>query len=781
MNKFTNGFETQYMTIQQAIVRGVVLLLFTTFSSAFSQKVPSWQRVTLPNAMSSGYFLDVHFLPNDPQYGFICGFDGNVLLTKDGGNTWTGIAIQGRPFLESIHFVDRMHGFVSGPGGVFKTSDGGLTWQEITDPGVNMSQIWGCYFVDKDNGLYIGGGCGGSPQVFVRTSDGGNSWTTYRGFEPESGLSDLILYDKNGLGFAVSSGVLWQTLNGGITWAPFTDISGPRAWAEEITNRGSSFLLPYAGDDCSGGGRSSGGANFTTDNGKTWKEYRGSKAMFGSFLIDQKKGWICGDAGEVLYTTNAGDTWEKINCGLNTANIDDLHFINDSIGWAVGEGVFKFTYRSVPDSFVIYPKAPFCNGDTITLIIPAEYRNISWNNGLGNSPILNITKSGTYIVSAFHSLLCRTFSDTVNINFEKPIQAELNIKNDTIFCKDESFDIAVLGVYASCRWSDGSSDSQRTFNRINRSDSLFIEVFDAKGCSKRLEIPSIKWANLEPPSVEVIGKTVLCNSDSTMLMAQMGYRSYIWSDGQKGRTVSITQPGEYTVRVIDSLGCEAVSLPVIISGIDLDNFLSSSFSGKKVLDFDSTVLGSKTCITLSFINRNSLMDYQLELPYIMRNIEFSMPMSQFPIRIKPGDSLSLDICFSPDSVGMWRDTIVFRDTCSSLVFPLKGKGVPFIIDQNSDCDVNITSTILSTGNQQLFDIRPHPIRNQLNLYALIKDITIHSLQLFDVYGKTYDFQVPSMMQSNQYAIPDHIPSGMYVPLIETSKGMIQLKPILIIK
>ncbi|MFN9957210.1 MAG: hypothetical protein ACK55I_29250, partial [bacterium] len=104
----------------------------------------------------------------------------------------------------------------------------------------------------------------------------------------------MILYDKNGLGFAVSSGVLWQTLNGGVTWAPFTDISGPRAWAEEITNRGSSFLLPYAGDDCSGGGRSSGGANFTTDNGKTWKEYRGSKAMFGSFLIDQRKGWICG-------------------------------------------------------------------------------------------------------------------------------------------------------------------------------------------------------------------------------------------------------------------------------------------------------------------------------------------------------------------------------------------------------------------------------------------------------------------------------------------------------
>jgi hypothetical protein len=266
-----------------------------------------------------------------------------------------------------------------------------------------------------------------------------------------------------------------------------------------------------------------------------------------------------------------------------------------------------------------------------------------------------------------------------------------------------------------------------------------------------------------------------------MLMAENGYRSYVWSDGQKGRTISITKPGEYTVTVIDSLGCEAISLPMIISGIDLDNFLSSSFSGKKELEFDSTVLGSKTCISLSFTNRNSLSDYQLELPFILRNIEFSMPMSQFPILIKPGDSLSLEICFSPDSVGIWRDTIVFRDTCSSLVFPLKGIGVPFIFDKKSDCDVNITSTILSTGNQQLFDIRPHPIKNQLNLYSFKKDITIHSFQLFDAFGKRHDLQIPSMMQNNQYTIPEHIPSGMYVPLIETSKGIIQMKPILIIK
>lgn len=769
------------MTIHQAIARGVVLLLFSTFSFAFSQKVPSWERVTLPNAMSSGYFLDVYFLPSDPQYGFICGFDGNILLTKDGGNTWTGITIQGRPFLESIHFVDRMHGFVSGPSGIYKSMDGGLTWTVITDLSVNMSQIWGCYFVDKNNGLYIGGGCGGSPQVFVRTSDGGNSWTTFRGFEPESGLSDLILYDKNGLGYAVSSGLLWQTRDGGMTWTPFTDIPGSRAWAEEITNKGSSFLLPYAGDDCSGGGRSSGGGNFTTDNGKTWKEYRGSKAMFGSYLIDGKKGWICGDAGEVLYTSNAGDTWEKINCGLNGANIDDLYFINDSIGWAVGEGVFKFTYRNVPDSFVIFPKAPYCHGDTITLAIPAEYRNISWNRGLGNSPLVQVTTTGTYIVTAFNSLLCRTFSDTVTIAFEQPIQAELSINRDTVFCKDETVELSVLGIFSSCKWSDGTTAIKRSINRMNKLDIEYLEVYDNKGCSKRLYLPSIKWSNPDPPTIEVLGKSVLCNSDSTILMAQSGYRSYVWNNGQKGRIISITKPGDYIVTVIDSLGCESVSLPMSISGIDLDNFLSSSFSGKRELEFDSTVLGSKTCIQLSFTNRNTQLDYQLELPYILRNIEFSMPMGQFPIRIKPGDSLTLSICFSPDSIGIWRDTIVFRDTCSSLIFPLKGTGIPFVINEKSDCDISVTSTIITTGHKQIFTIMPHPVREQLTIQSNVKDIIVQSVAVLDIYGNIHQVQYSTQLNMSHCIIPDHISSGMYIPLLQTEQGIIQLQPILIIK
>jgi photosystem II stability/assembly factor-like uncharacterized protein len=70
-------------------------------------------------------------LPSNPNYGWICGQNTNfVLRTKDGGETWAAsrlIGGTGQDFYESVHFVDSLHGFCSGPSGVFRTVDGGVS------------------------------------------------------------------------------------------------------------------------------------------------------------------------------------------------------------------------------------------------------------------------------------------------------------------------------------------------------------------------------------------------------------------------------------------------------------------------------------------------------------------------------------------------------------------------------------------------------------------------------------------------------------------------------
>ena len=112
-----------------------------------------------------------------------------VLLTEDGGRTWTNkIAdLAGElPLGEwgwKIHFLDDRVGFVSleslERGAILRTDDGGETWRrlEIDDPQMNKN-LEGIGFVDADTGWVGGWGdarfVGGFSSA---TADGGRTWT----------------------------------------------------------------------------------------------------------------------------------------------------------------------------------------------------------------------------------------------------------------------------------------------------------------------------------------------------------------------------------------------------------------------------------------------------------------------------------------------------------------------------------------------------------------------------------------------------------------------------
>ncbi len=318
------------------MVRRVVIGVLLCGGLAWAQY---WQRVPLPGQYDANYWLDVFFLPSNPQYGWICGFNGMVVRTTDGGRTWQGTQIPNAYQLESIHFVTPQVGYTSGPEGIWRSTDGGATWIQVTPQDTQQRAFWGTYFLSPTVGMVIGGGCGGTTQRFYRTTNGGATWSVFVGSEPNSGLTDVILY-PDGSGIAVSSGRLWRTSDSGQTWEVFAT-TGSAVWQEELTHVGQSYLLPFAGTSCSGQGNA-GGMRFSTDGGASWREYNTGQPMFGAFLLTPTKGWACGYNGSVYYTADGGQTWQLRNCGIDpTRHLDDLWFINDTLGWVVGQGVWR--------------------------------------------------------------------------------------------------------------------------------------------------------------------------------------------------------------------------------------------------------------------------------------------------------------------------------------------------------------------------------------------------------------------------------------------------------
>lgn len=313
----------------------VVLIYILGATTVYSQR---WEKIeNLPDAYKNNYWLDVFFLAPQNTHGWACGFNGMVVRTTDGGQTWRGSVVTGAYHLEHIHFPTTQIGYTSGPDGIFKSTDGGQNWTNISpDPG--LLDYWGCYFLDSDFGILVGGGCS-RPQRYWRTTNGGNSWTLFENDVIHSGLTDVIMYDRNGLGFASSSGMLWKTTDGGLTWDSLAR-SGTYIWHEELTHHGTSFLLPYAGTNCMGGG-GDGGMRFTTNAGMSWNNFQSFQPMFGAFILGDKEGWACGNEQSIYYTSDGGLSWIKRNCGIEGGDFDDMWFTARDEGWVVGDGIYK--------------------------------------------------------------------------------------------------------------------------------------------------------------------------------------------------------------------------------------------------------------------------------------------------------------------------------------------------------------------------------------------------------------------------------------------------------
>ena len=392
--KKNNNLSTQFWSFSTLVF--ILMIILTNFVKA------DWEQInSIPYPFSSLYYLDVYLLPTNPNLVWVCGRSGAVIRSTDAGKTWKTAQIKDRFVpdlqLEKIHFVNDKVGFTSGANKMFKSTDGGVTWNDISDP--RATAIWGHWFYDELNGIMVGDGCIDNQQFF-RTTDGGLSWNLKEYSIYESGLTHVQMMSLNGKAYAVSSGFLWESNDGGYNWATKSS-TGAKDWQEQLAVNGNSFLFPVS-SGCSGGGF--GGARMSVDGGNTWKAIPTNSACFGSYLLTHSNGWFAGTNRTVYHTTDAGKTWNNEYCGIPAGtDLDDIKFYNDTLGFVVGKGVFKYkNYNKekpeIVGKFPIY----LCEPESITLKTAKQYKNYLWSTG-ESSESIKINKSGKYYVKVWNT------------------------------------------------------------------------------------------------------------------------------------------------------------------------------------------------------------------------------------------------------------------------------------------------------------------------------------------------------------------------------------------
>ncbi|MBU3698886.1 MAG: choice-of-anchor D domain-containing protein [Candidatus Kapabacteria bacterium] len=320
-----------------------IVVALVGFCSLGAQTAQRWKEVILPAPYDGGYYLDIFFLPSNPNLGWACDqFRGYVVRTTDGGNTWQGSSVSGGTscHLEYIQFLDANVGYASGPCGMYKSIDGGRTWTSIKPAG--SPTIWGGWFKNANEGWFVGGGCGSC--TFLRTVDGGTTFTSVT----ETSVGRSVMSDPYwapdmapGEVFAVGSGTLWRSGDDGVTWQFFANTGTNAPWHEELAMVGQSVLIPNDRERCGSAAPTTLGMRFSTNRGTTWRDFVTGESMYGTFLHDAQRGWAAGTNEAVYYTSNSGQAWTKRSCGLNGADLDDVFFIDDNNGWVVGDGIFR--------------------------------------------------------------------------------------------------------------------------------------------------------------------------------------------------------------------------------------------------------------------------------------------------------------------------------------------------------------------------------------------------------------------------------------------------------
>jgi photosystem II stability/assembly factor-like uncharacterized protein len=289
------------------------LLLFILLAVSCEPSVMRNQSVTSPwtkMLTSRNFFLSISF--GDERHGIVTGVDERILLTSDGGNTWSEHTIRGKDAAGQGGVNSLVKSVMTASGqiyvlghledassGIHVSSNRGMTWKIINYPNSSLNGIDGVgdqsWIVGTINSVAV-----------VLHSKGQGTWQqVWRGSTQQYlNAVDFINADT---GWAVgANGLIIHTVDGGYTWNVQPTPSKENLESVAFANVKTGYAVGHRGV-----------IFYTSDGGNTWIEQKSStQATLTSVIaINPNVAWAVGQSGTVLYTDDAGQNWRQQDLG----------------------------------------------------------------------------------------------------------------------------------------------------------------------------------------------------------------------------------------------------------------------------------------------------------------------------------------------------------------------------------------------------------------------------------------------------------------------------------
>ncbi len=253
--------------------------------------------------------------------GWVCGNDGMLKRTTNGGANWVSCISGVSENLRTISFYNINNGICAGDWGkILSSTDGGTSWSVFTDPyqGFFKHSI----YKDAQNVFISGGGVN-----IYRSSNNGQNWILSY---VNSSLISSINFNSQGRGFAFGqANDVFTTFNNGIEWTRMsTNGLNPSVFGSSITPGGTIWVAADSSMILN-----------STNSGASWNEiirnYITQENLNSLYFINQMTGFACGDKGVLIKSTNGGSNWK--HTGFNETNkLKSVVFTDNNSGYVCG-------------------------------------------------------------------------------------------------------------------------------------------------------------------------------------------------------------------------------------------------------------------------------------------------------------------------------------------------------------------------------------------------------------------------------------------------------------
>ncbi len=249
-----------------------------------------------------------------------------------------------------------------------------------------------------------------------------------------------------------------------------------------------------------------------------------------------------------LWSTGATTRYININtAGTYWVEVTDM---NNCIGY----DTVVATISASPD-ITLPDVIQSCEGTSEILDPGTVTGTYSWNTGEASQTI-EVNTPGYYWVSVTDANSCTDIAIT-NITFN-PVPI-VYLGDDRNICEDNLSTISAGNPGSDYIWSSGETSQAIT---PSVSGIYSVDVTNTYGCTGsdtvQVQINAL-------PVIDLGGDQSLCENDVLVLDAGMPADVYYWSTNNNTRSITVSEAGNYWVRVTDTNSCTSVSETVNIS------------------------------------------------------------------------------------------------------------------------------------------------------------------------------------------------------------------------